>query len=422
MFRNPQNNINSIAFTAKSGQAQTELDNLQTGVYANDVALQAVWVKVGADEAVRELTILPTASNMAMKMPSSKDDGEWAALISAMPNGDATIDFSNGIISFKWYQTHTFAEQKANIFIKDTTPNKSVVPLVISDDDVGTWVTFNIPISEFTSGTPADITDIQKIGIEVESKKTPTSFFYIDSLTYIISAGTIRMKLWKFGTTAPVAGVAKLSDATQYDTLGDLAIDGEVVNQIDVPLQPGQRLYHIHEFSAGPAFEKSANNPITVDAYYAITFHHVDEDVIFYGNNDGKLAASGGYSFTAPDESSIISATGADENLQFYIFCVKPVYILGYHLHMLDADGSETLTGENSEWTTIIEDGEETPVIIDEHHHHAVSDYRYPLNEDLAELLGMGGKFETKYVPGTDDIVSIVQEIIYKYEKIPVLS
>jgi hypothetical protein len=419
IFKNPQNNINSVAFTAKSGQPETELDNLETGDYANDAALQAVWIKAGTDEAVRDLTVKPAGSNMSMKLDSSNDDGEWAADIDNMPNGDTTINFANGIISFKWYQTHVFADLQANIFIKDTTPNKSVVPLVIADADVGTWVTFNIPISEFTSGTPADITDIENIGFEVEKKKVPSSFFYVDSLTYIISAGTIKMKLWEFGTTAPVSGVAKLSDANQYETLGDLSIDGQVVSEIDVPLLPGQRLYHVHGFSAGPAFEKSANNPLIVDTYYAITFHFVDEITKFYGNNDGKLADSEGYSFTTPDENTAIEATGAGENLQFYLFCVKPVYVVGYHLHMLDVDGVETLTGLNSEWTTIIEDADDVPVIIDEHHHHAVSDYRY---NSMAELMGTGGKFETKYVPGTDDVVSIVQEMIYLYQKIPVLS
>jgi hypothetical protein len=422
IFKNPQDNINSISFTAESGQSETELDNLETADYANDGALQAVWVKAGTDEAVRDLTIKATGSDMSMKLDASKANGEWAAATINMPINTTPIDMTNAIISFKFRQNRTFSNLKANIFIKDGSANKSLVSLVIEDSDIDTFVNFSIPIESFTSGTPANITDITTIGFEVDSLAAG-GLFYVDSLTHIISAGIIRMKLWKFGTTAPVAGTAKLSDSTQYETLGDLAIDGTVVNQIDVSLLPGKRLYHIHGFSAGPAFEKADNALLTVDNYYAITFHHVDEDVIFYGNNDGKLADSGGYSFTAPDESSIISATGADENLQFYLFCVKPVYLLGYHLHMLDSDGNTALTGVNSEWETIVEDINEVPVIIDEHHHHSINDYKYPNNEfPFTEYMGFGSKFETKYVPGVDDITSIVQEIFYIYKKIDVLS
>lgn len=418
MIKNPQDNINSIYFTAKSGQSQTQLDNLETGVYGTNGALQAVWVKAGTDEAVRDLAIKATGSDMSMKLDASKANGEWAATTAAMPAADAIIDLTNGIISFKFRQNNTFANLKANIFIKDGSANKSVVPLVIDDNNVDSFVIFSIPIDLFTSGTPADITDIRTIGFEVEDRAV-SGLFYVDSLTYIISAGTIRMKLWKFGTDVPVAGVAKLSDATQYESLGDLGIGGTVVNQIDVSLLPGKRHYHVHDFIAGVAFEKDANDPLIVDTYYAITFHHVDEDVIFYGNNEGKLADSGGYSFTAPDESSIISATGEDENLQFYLYCVKPVFVLEYHLHMLDADGDAALTGVNSEWTTLVINSNDVPSIIDEHHHHPVSDYEY---NNTVEYMGLGSIFETDYVPGIDDITSIVQEIIYLHQKIDVLN
>jgi hypothetical protein len=353
-----------------------------------------------------------------MKLDASKSNGEWEAAIANMPNGDASIDFTNGIISFQWRQTHDFSLLKGNIFIKDSGGDKSTAPIVVNGSGIGAFEQFNIPIGSFTSGTPADITDIVSIGFEVVDLE-PAGIFYVDTLNFIISSGSMLIKLWDFGPTAPVAGVAKLSDATQYQTIGDLGIDGTVVSEITVSLLPGKRLYHIHAFSAGPAFEKSANSPLTVDNYYAITFHHVDEDIVFYGNNDGKLADSGGYSFTAEDESTAITATGADENLQFYLFCVKPVYVLGYHLHMLDADGVSANTGEESEWTTVIEDSNEVPVVVDEHHHHELNDYVY---DDFIEYMELGGKFKTKYVPGNDDIVQIVQEIFYIYKPITVLS
>ena len=409
-----------MSFTAESGQSQTELDNLETSFYATDGALQAVWVKTGTDEAVRDSVVKAIGSDMSMKLDASKANGEWAAATTNMPVNDASIDMTNAIISFKFRQNSSFSNLKANMFIKDSGANKSVVSLVVDDNNIDSFVTFSIPISLFTSGTPADITDVVTIGFEVDDQ-TPTGLFYVDSLTFIISAGTIRMKLWDFGSTAPVAGTSKLSDATQYQTLGDLGFEGaSLASQVDVNLLPGKRLYHVHDFVAGPALEKGDDNiPVIVDNYYAITFHHVDEDVIFYGNNDGKLADSGGYSFTAEDEATAIVATGEDENLQFYIFCTKAVYLAGYHLHMLDSDGEPTTTGQNSEWTTIIEDSNEKPVIIDEHHHHAVSDYLF---EGIAEKMELGGKFETKYVPGTDDITFIVQEIFYYYKKIEVLA
>jgi hypothetical protein len=417
IFKNPQDNINSIYFTAKSGQSQTELDNLETGVYANDVALQAVWAKAGTDEAVRELTIKATGSDMSMKLDASKANGEWAAAITNMPISTTPINMTNAIISFKFRQNNTFANLRGSIFIKDSGGNKSVVSLVVDDDNVNEFVTFSIPIESFTSGTPADITDITTIGFEVD-KLAVSGLFYVDSLTFIISAGIIRIKLWKFGTDVPVAGVAKLSDATQYETLGDLGIDGTVVSQIDVPLQPGKRHYHIHEFSAGLAFEKEDNAPLVVNNYYALTFHHVDEDVIFYGNNEGRLSDSGGYSFTAPDESSVITATGDNENLQFYLYTVKPVYVVEYHLHMVDVDGAAAITGLNSEWTTIINRSGE-PFLIDEHHHYPISEFEFT---DMVGFMGLGDIFETKYVPGTDDINSIVQEIIYLHQEVEILT
>ena len=47
IFRASANNIDTVTFTGESAEARTEIDDIESGTYANDPALQAVWVKAG---------------------------------------------------------------------------------------------------------------------------------------------------------------------------------------------------------------------------------------------------------------------------------------------------------------------------------------------------------------------------------------
>ncbi len=419
-FQTNRDNINSFYFTAASGKAQTELDDLDIATYANDAALQAVWIKGGTDSAVRELTIVAPGSDMSMKLDCSKSDGDWYALLSALPISSSPVDFSKGIMSLKFRQTVEFSQLKINFYIKDGLGNKSSVLLVVQNGDINKWLTLNLPINSFTSDTPADVEDIVGIGFEVVDKEN-NGFVYVDDVSYKISTGSIRIKLWDWGSNKPIAGSSKLDDATQYNDLGDIVIHGEVKSQIDIELLPGKRLYHMHDFVAGTAFESGDNKPLVPYNWYGISWEYIDEDVIIYGDDSGKLDGIG-YSAYAPNASTALTITGPGENVQFYACCVVPVYIADYHLHFLDAGGSAATSGKNTDWSSLVEDKDKRPIIIDHHHHHDLSDYSFEYLALSPIFMDLGGKFETKFIHGgNDDIVGIMQEVVYMCKPINVL-
>lgn len=408
-------NINSISLTAESAAARTELDIFATAVYTNDGALQTVWAKQGTDEAVRELTIKMAGSDMSMELDMSESDGDWLATTTAMPVNTSPIDLTGATIEFDYYQTTSFSNAEMAIYIEDSGANESEVDIVIAAID--TWQSFEIDISAF-SGT-ADITDITKVGFRVNKKKVG-EFGYVDNLEYIIPTGSIDIKLWDMGVSLPEVGVTPLDSGSQYTELGDRGLPGVVVaSSIRLNLLGGKRMYHIHDFAAGPAEEDPANTLLTIGNYYAITLHYVDEDVTVYGY-DGNQYTSG-FSFYAPDTSTAIAATGANEDLMFYIFSTQQAYLTEYHVHTMDSTGAAAMPNVSVDWTVLVEDENRKVTVLSHHHGHPINagGTAGSLVQDLRLRpvpLNKGGKFEIYYNADNDDVARIVVETFLLHE------
>lgn len=168
-------------------------------------------------------------------------------------------------------------------------------------------------------GGTTDPTAITKIGFRVADKDAADSG-YIDNLVATPPPGTVQVKLWDMGTSIPVTSVTSIDDGTQYSELGDRGLNGGTVDsEITVSLLGGKKTYQLNDFVAGTALEIPSNTILNSGNYYAITIHYVDTDVNIYGP-DTSFAYNyytNGYAFTAPDESTAITAIGDYSDLSF---------------------------------------------------------------------------------------------------------
>ena len=401
VFKASKDNINSIMLTLDSAEASS-IDNFES--YADSAALRTKWVKGGTNEADLETTIVASGgSTKAMRFKMDVLDDDWVYTLAA------PADFTGYLGVFDYYQTKEYNKAKASIFIGDGVTTKSY-PLVISFKNQ--WVIFQVDEAAMTEdgGGTTDITAITQIGFRIDDKEGG-KFGYVDNLKALPPPGEVELNLWDFGATEPVAGTADLDGATQYTELGDRG-NGAVSSSIILSLIGGKRHYHLHDFVAGAAKDKTGNTTLTIDNYYAITLHYVDTNVNVYGNSDSCY--NNGFGFYAPDTSTAI--TDLSKDLRFFIFSTQDIYIVRVMWALHTAAHAVAAPGENASVMMVTEGIDEniTGIVMTHIFPPATMDRELSLNPCHVED---GGKFEIYYEDDfTDSVAGLVANIQYKYE------
>jgi len=318
VFKASQDNINGIDLALESAGGVT-VDDFEN--YANDTELNLAWIASNAanEAAVETSVVYEGAKSMYLDTGTGFTGNEWAKSFTAE-------DYTGRTLQFQLQSNKEYKDVKMIVFIEDSVGNKASRQIVQANRDI--WTKLVTPINTFIDESAStDLTDIVKVGYRIEQEKKD-GYVIIDILNSIPAPGTVEIKLWDMGATLPQTGITSLSDGTQYEKLGDLGTTGAQTASVMVDLLGGKRIYHIDRFVAGVALEMPTNEILITGNYYAITIHHVDTDVQVYGPNatlDNYY--NNGYSFTTPNESNVITSTGANEDLMFIIFSTQVVYV-----------------------------------------------------------------------------------------------
>lgn len=402
IFKASQDNINAIYITAESAEAAA-IDDFES--YANDAALQAVWVPSNSLNFL-ETTIVQD-STQSMGLPLSVINDEWEMTMAA-------IDYTGYTGSFDFYQDTIFGLTGAivEVFISDGVNTKSSQ---LAINQANNWTHFDINEAAMIEDdilNPTDVTAITSIGFRVDTKKLGASA-YVDNLAAAPPPGELGIQLWDMGTTTPVTGVDALDDGVQYTQIGDISFTTPV-SQYNLNLEGGKRLYHVHEFVCGVALEIPTNEILNEDNYYALVLTYVDTDVTIYGPNssfDDAPYYNSGYAFTTPDNSTAITTIGVNNDLMFSIFSTQDVYIIGS-----SARANAEPNGGSSFMSSVEGIHMETLDVI---HTHGLN----PPSNGIIDLtlrpvfLPKGGKFNLDYNDDyTDDVTVIEFGMGYLYE------
>lgn len=399
IFKASQDNINGLMITLES-TGGTVLDNFES--YANDAALQIVWVKGGTNEARLETTIVKTGTK-SMNLPLDVAADSWVKTAIA-------TDYTDYTFGFDYYQDKEFDKAQVSLFIGDGVNTKSIqLPLI---KNIWSHFQINEKAMDEDGGGTTDITAITKIGFRVDKKEIGKNG-YVDNLVATPPPGEVELRLWDMGADIPISGITALDAGTQYTQLGDIGFE-EVVGaaSIYLSLKGGKRLYNIDEFVAGVALEIPTNEVLTAGHYYGVTIHYVDTEVDVYGPDSsfGINYYVNGYAFTAPDTATPLTQVGANSDLMFGILSVQDVYI-NTVVKFFDAQ-----PGVNATEFIFVED--ENMKITD----LIVGAFR-PLQQVQAEfdrapvLLNKGGKFEVYLNDDFTDGVTAASVLIgYLYE------
>lgn len=398
IFKASQDNINGLNLTFESAESVL-FDDFES--YADSAALQAIWV-AGTSLATLETAIVaPGGSTKSMAMPTDTLGDAWTKTILA-------TDFTgyNGVFDF--YQDKEFNKLKVSVVIGDGTNSKSI-QLVVSDKNL--WTHFDIPEEALTEDQVAitDMTAIKKVSFRIDDKE-PGKTAYVDNYFATPPPGDVGLKLWDMGTDIPVSTTTSIDSGTQYTKIGDAGISGLQESEYILSLIGGKQMYHINGFVAGVALEIPANELLIVNHYYMITVNYVDTEVDVFGPNpEWDNYYINGYSFTAPDEATAITATGPNEDLMFIIFSTQDVY-LSQFLQFADSQPNGA-----SSTTLYIEDEnmKRSDVIIS-----AVKGQQTVIQEIPKPYFFIkGGKFEQEYNDDfTDDVTTISLNFQYFFE------
>lgn len=399
IFKASQDNINGINLTLESALG-TSFDDFES--YADSAALQAAWVASnGAFLATLELAVIHGGTK-SMRLPGNATVGaEWVKTITP-------IDYTGFTGTIFLYQTTEYSSLKLDFFIGDGANTKSTQLIATSSNN---WllVEFSEPALVEDGGGTTDTTAITKVGFRLADKSV-SSFIYIDDTFAIPPPGSISLKLWDMGASIPESTVTSIDDGTQYEKLGDAGITGLQLSSIDLQLLGGKRLYHVNTFIAGVALEIPTNEILIPDNYYALTVNYVDTDTAVYGpNSSWDDYYINGYSFTAPDEATAITATGSQEDIMFNIFSTQDIYIIQMAQFIDEPPNGESdsnffIEDKNMKVTDIILSGAQAVQAI-------IQDREQP------EFMAKGGKFEEYYNDDfTDSVTSINLGFRYKFE------
>jgi len=331
IFKASQDNINGINLTLESA-AGADFDDFES--YADDAALQAVWVTSDEDAELETTNVYE--GTQSMKLTAHGNNGNtWKKTF-------ATTNFSGYTGEFWMYSNKEYKDVKMEVIIEDSSGNISYQSLV--QPDKNQWYKYVINVDTMIGdATPADLTDIIKIGYRVKKEKRD-GYVILDDLISVPGPGEVSVKLWDMGTSIPISATTALDDGTQYTKLGDLGITGVQASSADIQLLGGKRMYQLNHFVAGTSLEIPTNELLNVNNYYAITIHYVDTDVSVYGPNEAwDDYYVNGYGFTTPNESTAITAMGSQKDIQFVVFSTQEVYMDEFSQFLDAAPNGESL-------------------------------------------------------------------------------
>jgi len=336
IFKASQDNINGIDLVLRSAEAEV-FDDFES--YVDSAALQAAWIATDPTELAELETTIVYEGSKSISIPAGAGVGdEWARTFTS-------TDFTGYVGTFHMLSTHSFTAAKIRVIVEDSAGNTNSAYAVQSA--IGVWELIELNINALTAdgATPADISDIVRLGFRLDDRRN-NAIFYIDEMVSIPPAGSLSLKLWDMGDTLPESGVTSIDDGTQYEKLGDLGITGTQVAEIDLVLSGGFKNYHISEFVAGVALEIPTNEILNAGNYYAITLNYIDTDVDVYGTNPAFNYDYyvNGYAFTAVDEATAISQVGQYNDLMFIIYSTQDVYVELAGSAMNDVPNGNSLT------------------------------------------------------------------------------
>ncbi len=331
-FKASQNNINGLNLTLESA-VQESFDDFES--YDDSAALQVQWEATNADEKASLEESIVYEGTKSMKLPGDADvDDEWSRDFVA-------ADFTGYTGQFHMYASKKYRDASLRVFVKDSSANTSSSTIV--QTQTNEWQSYVVDINSLTAddATPADLTDIVRIGFRLENEKRD-AVFYIDEMISVPGPGFVDIKLWNMGASLPADGSA-IDDGTQYTKLGDLGITGIQAAAVRLELLGGKRMYHIDQFVAGTSLEIPTNEVLTVGNYYAITVNYVDTDVTVYGTNPAFSTSyyTNGYAFTAASESAALSKTGEYNDIQFMVFSTQDVYLVDFGFVLDETPGGD---------------------------------------------------------------------------------
>jgi hypothetical protein len=312
IFRASKDNISALMLTLGSAGGVV-IDDFES--YTNNAELQVAWVATNTLATLEQTTVFSGAK--AMSLPTTVLGDQWSS--TALPQ-----DYTGYTGTFDAYFSHGVAQQQISVFIKDSAGNRRVFPITQDGPDV--WCNCEVNEAAMTedpaNSLPTDITDIVTIGYEVIVKKIGGTAI-IDNLGSAPPPGEIEIKLWDMGEAKPVTAVTSIDSGSQYPQIG-LA----EANSFTLQLQGGVRIYHMEDFYAGVKKIEPDNVPIITGNYYLLELKYLDTDVDVYGPDPSFEIDfyNSGYSFTAPDEASAISAIGQYSNIMFGIMSTQDIF------------------------------------------------------------------------------------------------
>jgi len=399
IFKASQDNINGISLSMESA-AGVVLDDFEG--YANEAALQAVWVETGGLAGISSIVY---EGNKAMVLDAGTGSvgDEWE-------NTFAETDFTDYTGQFQLRSNKEYSDVQMRVFVRDSLGNTSSREVVQTDKDLWTHIVIDVNSLVADGATAADLSKIVGIGFRVEKEKKD-GVAIIDYMISVPPPGSVVLKLWDMGSTLPESGVDILDNASQYSRLGDLGISGAQLPEVPINLLGGKRFYQVNNFVAGVAREIPSNELLTVGNYYAITIHYVDTDVTVYGPNESwDDYYANGYAFTASDEYSEIEELGSQIDLCFLIFSTQDVYVTEM-TQVIDA-----APGSNSETTLYIEDENMKRSDILLTGVRAIQVATQTIERPF--VMNKGSKFEQEYNDDITDSVSAI-DVIFQYRYVP---
>ena len=386
IFKASKDNISALMLTVESA-AGILLDDFEG--YADSAALQVEWVESGVNPAILETTIVKTGSK-AMSLPCEVNGEEWVDTITA-------VDYTGFTGTFDAYFTNTFDKLKVSVFIGDGTNTKS---FQLIQSTLNSWQAFEVneaAMSEDGGGT-TNVLAITEVGFRVDTKSVG-KVCIIDNLIATPPGGEIEIKLWDMGADIPVTAVNSIDDGTQYEQIGSAGASSHILS-----LEGGKRAYHIHHFTCGVQKNLPTNEVLNIDHYYLVELKWIDTDVAVYGPDPAYTTNyyTNGFAFTAPDETTAITATGTYSDIMFGIYSAQRVFFTKVKWRFDAAPNGDAsvfvfLEDENMEITGTIVDHEDAPEQLSE----------YDLNARPMELTD-GGKLEFYY---NDDLTDSVTKI-----------
>ena len=374
--------------------------------YANDAALQVVWVETDANDKATVGSEVPAGGGtQSMCIPADATAGdEWVRTIAA-------TDYTGYTFEFPFYQDRTYSQVKFSLFVGDGTNTKSQ-SIVIQTNSAWEPITINIDDMAEDGGGTTDTANITKIGFRLDTRRN-ISTAYADNIILIPAPGSVSVELWDMGVNKPINGITSIDDGTQYTELGDRGINsGAVASSVTLQLIGGKRKYHLEKFMAGVALEIPDNTLLTVANYYAIVIKYIDTDVKIYGGNASfsRQYYPSGYAFTAPDDSTAITKLGEFNHLQFHVFSTQDCYL---NTLVKNYDGTP---GPNSSEVVLVEDKDmhNSSIILGDHkpRQAIIAEFK-----DRVFLLSKGSKFEVNHSDDvTDDTTQIAIVMGYVFE------